>query len=51
MKEIAEKINSLPASIQQNWILCETLGYDHLIASIFEERLKETKLNHPFIHV
>jgi len=51
MKEIAEKINSLPASIQQNWILCETLGYDHLVASIFEERLIETKLNHPFIHV
>lgn len=51
MKEIAEKISNLPASHQQYWILCETLGYDHLIASIFQERLNETKSNHPFIHV
>lgn len=51
MKEMAEKISSLPASLQHNWILCDTLGYDHLIATIFQERLIETKSNHPFIHV
>jgi len=50
MKEMTEKISSLPHSLQQNWILCETLGYDHLIASIFQERLIETKSVHPFIH-
>ncbi|MEH6936268.1 sirohydrochlorin chelatase [Bacillus sp. JJ664] len=51
MKEMAEKISSLPASLQQNWILCETLGFDHLIASIFQEKLIETKSDHSFIHV
>jgi sirohydrochlorin ferrochelatase len=51
MKELAEKMISLPNSHQHNWILCETLGYDHLIASIFQDRLHEAKSNHPFIHI
>lgn len=50
MKEMEDKISSLPASLQQNWFLCETLGYDHLIATIFQERLLETKSNQPFIY-
>lgn len=51
MNELEEKISSLPKTHRHNWILCETLGYDYLIASIFQERLLETKSNHPFIQI
>lgn len=42
MNELAEKVSSLPTSLQHNWILCETLGYDQLISLIFQERLIES---------
>ncbi|MFF2875320.1 sirohydrochlorin chelatase [Gottfriedia sp. NPDC057991] len=43
MNELKDKIKSLPVELQNNWILCETLGYDHLITSIFTERLLEAQ--------
>jgi sirohydrochlorin ferrochelatase len=43
MNELKDKIKSLPLEIQNNWILCETLGYDYLITSIFTERILEAQ--------
>ncbi|MES9682357.1 sirohydrochlorin chelatase [Gottfriedia acidiceleris] len=43
MNELKDKIKSLPLEMQNNWILCETLGYDHLITSIFTERILEAQ--------
>ncbi|XRG76808.1 sirohydrochlorin chelatase [Rossellomorea sp. GAMAL-10_SWC] len=45
MNKLKDKIKSLPLEMQNNWILCETLGYDHLITSIFTERLLEAETN------
>ncbi|ODG91315.1 MULTISPECIES: sirohydrochlorin chelatase [Bacillaceae] len=43
MNELKDRIKSLPLEMQSNWILCETLGYDDLIASIFTERIFEAQ--------
>ncbi|XZF74708.1 sirohydrochlorin chelatase [Bacillus sp. AL-1R] len=43
MNELRDKIKKLPLEVQNNWILCETLGYDHLISSIFIERIIDAK--------
>lgn len=45
MSELKEKINTLPPKIQKNWILCDTLGYDPLIASIIKERILQLPLS------
>ncbi|MEE6450427.1 sirohydrochlorin chelatase [Gottfriedia acidiceleris] len=43
MNELKAKLKSLPIEMQNKWILCETLGYDQLITSIFTERILEAK--------
>ncbi|MFD4705266.1 sirohydrochlorin chelatase [Gottfriedia sp. NPDC058432] len=43
MNELQDKIKALPVELQHNWILCDTLGYDDLITSIFTERILETQ--------
>ncbi|WP_088041710.1 sirohydrochlorin chelatase [Bacillus sp. EAC] len=45
MNELTQKITALPPELQKDWILCETLGYDHLITSIFKQRLLEVRSN------
>ncbi|PEL11294.1 sirohydrochlorin chelatase [Bacillus sp. AFS017336] len=43
MNEIKHKQKTLPLAMQNNWILCEPLGYDPLITSIFTDRIHESQ--------
>lgn len=49
MNEIKNKLENLPPTIQNIWILCDTLGYDDLITSIFQERIFEANANSFFL--
>lgn len=43
MNEIKDKQITLPLAMQNNWILCEPLGFDPLITSIFTERIRDAQ--------
>lgn len=43
MKDLVSHIHTLPKGIQENFVVCDTIGYDELITCIFKERINELK--------